>query len=135
MSFSNYLENKLLDHVFGGSVYTGPTNVFIGLSTTTPSDDGTGITEPSAQAGYGRVQVANTSATWETAITQTGKGYKTNKIDIEFDEAEDTWGEVTHFFITDGTNTLGFGRLVQAKSIYEGDIAKFPAGELSITLD
>ena len=56
MSFFDYLENKVLDHVVGKTAYTSPT-VYIGLSSTTPAEDGTSVTEPSAGA-YARVSTA-----------------------------------------------------------------------------
>lgn len=30
--FSDYLEKKLLDHVFGGSAYTSPATLYFGLA-------------------------------------------------------------------------------------------------------
>lgn len=55
-SFADHLENKLLDHVFGGGDYARPATLYIGLSTTTIADGGTNITEPSGN-GYARVAV------------------------------------------------------------------------------
>ena len=43
--FSDYLEDKVLDHVFGGSAYTAPGTLYVGLFTAAPSDTGGG-TEP-----------------------------------------------------------------------------------------
>lgn len=136
MSFSNYLEQKLLDHVFGGAPYSQPTTISIGLSTTSIGDDGVGITEPPLGYGYARVQVDNDSETWETATTADGKGHKTTKIDIEFAEAIDGgWGTITHFFIIAGSDVLGSGVLTTPKTINEGDVVRFKSGELIITLD
>jgi hypothetical protein len=36
MSFSNYLETKVLDHVFGATAYTAPATLYVGLYTATP---------------------------------------------------------------------------------------------------
>ena len=38
MSFSDLLENEILDHVFGANVYTSPATVWFGLSTADPGD-------------------------------------------------------------------------------------------------
>ena len=42
MSFSNYLETELLDHVFANNAYTSPSSVYVGLFTTSPAEDGSG---------------------------------------------------------------------------------------------
>lgn len=135
MSFTNYMEKKVLDHVFGGVDYTRPLTIEIGLSTTEINEDGTNITEPDVEDGYSQVQIDNDSDAWEDAETISEVGVKKNKIDIEFPEATGDWGLITHFFISDGTNIIGFGELTNGKEIGSGDIAKFRAGELQIKLD
>ena len=40
--FSDFLETKVLEHVFGGSAYTAPTTLHIALYTAAPSDSGGG---------------------------------------------------------------------------------------------
>ena len=135
MSFTNYLENSVLNHIFGGGDYSRSSTLQIGLSTTSITEDGTNITEPSG-GSYAKVQINNDANAWENAITDAGsKGKKTNKIEIEFPEATDNWGEIIQFFITDGTNVLGYGSLLPPRSILTGDTARFKAGELVITLD
>ena len=42
MSFSNYLETEILDHVFGGAAYTAPSTLYVALYTATPNDAGGG---------------------------------------------------------------------------------------------
>lgn len=146
MGFTNYLENKLLDHVFGGNTYTKPLTIEIGLSTTPLGDDGTGFTEPNDVA-YERIIVDNAiydpdleTGFWNAAETATGgehkgKGVKISAAPVEFPAAEEDWGTVTHFFITDGTNVLGAGELVKSKTVQEGDVVMFDPGDLVITLD
>ena len=51
-AFSDYLENKVLGHVFGGTAYTAPTTLYVALYTVAPSDTGGG-TEVSG-GGYAR---------------------------------------------------------------------------------
>jgi hypothetical protein len=41
-SKSNYLENKLLDHVYGGPDYPRPATVYVALFTAAPTDSGGG---------------------------------------------------------------------------------------------
>ena len=38
--FSDYLENKVVGHVFGGSAYTAPSTLYVALYTSAPSDTG-----------------------------------------------------------------------------------------------
>ena len=40
--FSDYLEDKVLDHVFGGTSYTAPGTLYVALFTAAPSDSGGG---------------------------------------------------------------------------------------------
>ena len=54
--FSDYWENKILDHIFGKGSYTPPT-IYVGLSTADPTDDGSGLAEPSGN-GYARKQTS-----------------------------------------------------------------------------
>ena len=37
---TNYLEDKIWNHVFGSTSYTKPTNWYVGLLTAAPSDSG-----------------------------------------------------------------------------------------------
>lgn len=130
-SFSDYLENELLDHVFGNGSYTPPTNVFVALSTADPTDDGSGIAEPGAGA-YARVSTAG--ADWNTAVA----GALDNANEITFPEATASWGTLTHFALFDaltGGNMLGHSSLTTSKAIGIGDTAKYAAGELDVTLD
>jgi hypothetical protein len=129
-SFSNYLENKLLDHLFGKASYTSPT-IYVGLSTADPLDDGSGLAEPSGN-GYARVQTA--AADWNAAVN----GLIDNANDITFPQATGSWGTITHFALFDaatGGNMLAHGALSQSKAINNGDTAKFAAGALDVSLD
>ena len=137
MSFTHYMENKILDHVFGGGNYARPANLQVGLSVTQIQDDGSGITEPAGEYGYARVLLPNDSESWQPAETDTseGRGMKTNKIAIEFPEATNDWGAITHFFLADGLDVIGHGTLANSKEIRSGDVARFREGELVITLD
>lgn len=129
-SFGNFWENEILDHVFGKGTYTPPT-IYVALSTADPTDDGSGMAEPSGN-GYARKQTA--AADWNAASA----GAIDNANAIEFPEATGSWGTITHFALFDaaiGGNMLGHGTLSQSKSVGSGDTVKFAAGELDVTLD
>lgn len=134
MSFADFLENELLDHVWGGAAYSAPATIYVGLSTTAPNDDGTNITEPSGGAGYTRVAVTNNLTNWPAAVG----GAKANGVAIDFNQATGSWGTVSHFFCADaasGGNILGSGVLSTSKTIDTGDSASFAIGDFDITLD
>jgi hypothetical protein len=129
-SFSNHWENAILDHLFGKGNYAPPV-IYIGLSTSDPTDSGAGLNEPSGN-GYSRVQTAETD--WSVA---TG-GLLDNVNPITFDAATGDWGTVTHFALFDTVsagNMLAYGALAQSKTISNGDTVRFASGDLSITLD
>jgi hypothetical protein len=129
-SFSDYLENELLDHLFGKGSYPPPT-IYVALSTANPLDDGSGLAEPSGN-NYARVQTAATD--WNAASS----GFIDNAAVIEFNEATGSWGNITHFALMDaasGGNLLVHGALSTSKSIGTGDTAEFAAGDLDISLD
>lgn len=126
MSFSNYLETELLDHVFAGNAYTSPSTVYVGLFTTNPDEDGSG-TEVSG-GSYAR-QAGTFSVTGNTATTTAA---------IEFPTATGTWGTVTHIGIYDAVsagNLLAYAALTTSKSIASGDVFRIPTGDIDITLD
>lgn len=132
-SFSNYTENKVLDHIVGKTAFTMPSTVAVALSTTVPTDAGN-VTEPS---GNGYARVITTGATWNASAD----GTISNAQDITFPEATGSWGTIVGFAIYDATtsgNMLVHGTLDQTKSIGAGDTAKFAGGTpgaLKIVLD
>jgi hypothetical protein len=131
-SKSDYLENKLLDHVLGNTAYTAPTTVYIALYTVAPTDSGGG-TEVSG-GSYARVAITNNTTNFPAA----SGGSKSNGTDITFPTATADWGTVVAFGIFDlstGGNLLYWATLTTSKSILNGDTAKFTAGNITITED
>lgn len=126
MSFSNFLETELLDHVFAGNAYTSPSAVYVGLFTTDPTDAGTG-TEVSG-GSYAR-QSASFVVSGNTATTDAA---------VEFPTATASWGSITHIGIFDAAtsgNLLAHSALDAAKTISSGDVLRIPTGDIDITLD
>lgn len=128
-NISNYLANALLNHIFGKGTYTPPTNIYVELSTTAPTDAGTNVTPPSG-GGYARKQTA--PADWNT-----GSGRIIDNANaIEFAEASASWGTLSHFALFDaasGGNFLGWGALTTPKAVDSGDTARFAAGDLNVS--
>lgn len=125
--FSNYLENKVLDHVLRNTSYTSPTTVYVGLFTTDPTDAGSG-TEVSG-GSYAR-QVLS--------VTTASGGIVTSSADVTFPQATAQWGTITHLGLLDAItsgNLLMHTALTTSKSIDNGDILKISSGNLTVTLD
>lgn len=129
-SFGNFWENEILDHLFGKGSYTPPT-IYVALSTADPTDDASGIAEPSGN-GYARVQTAG--ADWELAAS----GATQNANAITYAAATGSWGTLTHFALYDalsGGNMLAHGSLGAPQAITTDQIPRFVAGDLDVTLD
>ena len=127
--FSDYLEDKVLDHVFGGTAYTAPGTLYVGLYTAAPSDSGGG-TEVSG-GSYARKSMPAMTVSG-TSPTET-----TNGAAVEFVTATGSWGTVTHVGVFDAVTTgnlLGWAALTASKTVSSGDVFRFDAGDLDITL-
>jgi hypothetical protein len=126
-AISDFLENKLLDHVLRNTAYTQPATVYAALYTATPSDTGGG-TEVSGGA------YARTAVTFGAAAS----GSISNSADVTFPAATGNWGTVTHVGIFDAStagNLLFWGALTASKTINNGDQFKFLATKLVVSLD
>ena len=126
-SKSDYLENKVLDHVLGTTAMTSPADVYVGLYTVAPTDAGGG-TEVSGNA-YAREAVTFSSAS---------SGATANDAEVEFDTPTASWGTVVAFGIFDAATTgnlLYWGDLTVNKTIDTGDVVKFLVGDIDITED
>ena len=127
MSASNYLENKILDHVLGSSTLAQPSALYVALSTGSFNDDASG-TELSG-SGYSRKLV-----TFGTASS----GSISNNSAVEFDTATGDQGTISHFGIFDassGGNLLYHGAFSSSKVISTGDVLKISSGSLTVSLD
>jgi hypothetical protein len=125
--FTNYLENKLLDHVLRNVSYTSPTTVYVGLFTAGPTDTTSG-TEVSGGA-YAR-QILS--------VTTASDGIVTSSADVNFPQATANWGTITHIGLHDAItsgNLLMYTPLTTSKVIEADDILKINTGSLTVTLD
>lgn len=131
MNMSNYLEERVLNHIFRGVASTAPTNLYVALFLNNPTDAGTG-TEVSG-TGYVRKSI-----TFSAPVQVAGKAVIGNEADIEFAQAENNWGTITHAAVYDaltGGSMYYYGALNNPKEIQTNDILKVLAGELKLTLD
>lgn len=90
-------EALIADSQFGGGATTwAPATWFLGLSTTTPAEDGTGFSEPVGNA-YARVAITNNATNFPAATTSAGITTKQNGTKFTFANPTGNWGLVTHF--------------------------------------
>ena len=125
--FSDYLENKVLDHVLRNTSYTSPTTAYVGLFTSDPTDAGSG-TEVSG-GSYARQALS---------VTTASGGIVTSSADVTFPQATASWGTISHIGVLDALtsgNLLMHTPLTTAKTIDNGDILKISSGNLTVTLD
>ncbi len=134
-SFSNYAENKVLDHIVGKTAFTMPT-VYIALCTADPTDVGTGASMNEAADANSYARKSTAGSDWNAA----SGGSIDNALAIAFAVASGSWGTMTHFALVDsGThgagNMLAHGSLAGSITVVSGETVTFNAGDLSATLD
>jgi hypothetical protein len=125
--FTQYLENKLLDHVLNNTSFTSPTTVYVGLFTAAPTDTTSG-TEVSG-GSYAR-QVLS--------VSTASDGIVTSDSDITFPQATGNWGTIVALGVHDADssgNLLMYTDLTTSKTIETGDILKISTGSLTVSLD
>lgn len=128
-ALSDFLENKLLEHITGKASYAMPT-VHVALFTVAPTDSAAG-TEVTG-GGYSRK--ATTGASWNAAAN----GQIKNAVDLEWATASASWGSVVAIALMDaptGGNVLVYGTAQSAKTIESGDTYRISAGNLTLSLD
>lgn len=142
---SDYLENKIIDHVFRGRSFTAPTQLWVGLLTAAPTD-ASGGTEVSGGSYARATPGVNSDTAWKAtqggtpASASSGTGGQTsNPAALTFPAPTANWGVVTHFGIYDASsagNLLYWAALTVAKTINNGDAApSFAIDALTVTED
>ena len=127
-SFTDYTENKVLDHVTGKTSFTMP-SVWVALFTAAPSDTGGG-TECTG-GSYARKSTAGSD--WAAA----SGGATSNAAAITFVTPTGSWGTATHFALMDAStsgNMLAWAPLTTPQAIGTGNTVSFAIGDLDITL-
>lgn len=133
---SNYLENKVLDHVLGEGArdFTSPATLYLALfkengSTLSNLEAGTLTDEISTSGtGYGRQGVNFSAASGGTAATNGTVSWST---------ATASWGTVTAVAVMDAStsgNVLFYGNLTSSKPIDTGDTFQISSTNLTVSL-
>lgn len=126
--FSTYTENQIVNWMVGGEdMPTAHTNVYVALHDGDPTNSGT-ENEITADS-YDRVETT-ANGDW----TRTNNFFE-NAVKIEFPEATESWGDVSHFSLWDGPadtdNAISQSELANTRSIGEGDAPVFREGDLT----
>lgn len=123
-----YFLNCVMGNVFGSQTEPSlPTKYFVGLSSTQPREDGSGVTEP-AGGGYARVEIDSFAAPDHGTITNTES--------ISFEVATEDWGDaLTHYVIFDENGTLLLFDALEKSRIVQSDTQfYFKPSALTLTL-
>lgn len=129
-SITNYLEDGFLEHLCTTSALTSPTNLYLCLCTSDPTDAATGasMNECANSNNYAREAIAfNTAATRK--VVQNGA--------VTFNQASGSWGTVSHWAICDNItygsgNVLATGAFTTSKSIVNGNTPSVADAEIEV---
>jgi hypothetical protein len=132
--FSDHIIQKILNHVFGNTVYAPVTPQYFALFTALPNDAGNGGLEPST-GSYARLSKANDGALWQS--TSPGSGLKTNLAVLTFVTPTADWGTIVGVGIFEAASA---GNMIAFQSIpntpvLNGQAFVIPSGSLRITLN
>ena len=141
MGLSNYTRQALVNSLLGKTsnfgVLASAPSFFVGLSSTLPNPDGTGITEP-AGGGYARVDL--TSGHWGAA-TLADPSVSSSILLVTFPAPTADWlsGALlaygVYFDALTGGNFLHWGPVAAPRSVLNGDAAPaIPIGEQTLEL-
>lgn len=130
---TDYMEKKLLDHIFGQAAFTRPFALYLGLSTTAFADsDNTTTASAKELSGnaYARVRIDDISE-----YNTSGDDIR-NSSSIDFAEATGSWGNIGYWGIFDGNgssaNMLMHGSFSSATTVNSGDQFRISTGGLEI---
>lgn len=123
MPITKNYANSILSSLFSGA--------YIGLSTTLPSIDGSGVTEPLSSSGYNRVAASGASFT-------SSNGSITNNGYLYFPEASASWGTISYVCVFDGNSSSSrlryFGALTVAKEVEANSVPLFRPQSINISV-
>lgn len=137
---SDYLENKLIDHLFRSASFTRPALLYVALGRA--AADGS-FTELSG-GGYARISSTPLNTNWTatqggTSGASSGTGGATSNVGwMYFTAAVADWGaDITHYAIFDaasGGNMLIYGALTNPVLVYTGEQFRIPGSYLQVTI-
>lgn len=142
-NLSDYLENKLVDHLFRSISFAAPSTLYLALFTANPTDSTAGT--ECAGTGYARIAVAPGTTNWAntqasgTSASSGTTGTTSNLLTITFSASAGAgWGTITGFALCDASsagNELWYGALTVNKLINTGDVVDFQPGAITFQID
>jgi hypothetical protein len=134
---SNYLENKVLDHVLTATAYTQPGTRYLALFNNTSTNAATNL-----EAGTLTDEVSTSGTAYSrksVTFAAASSGTSATNATVTFDAATASWGTVTHVAVVDGAtagagNVLFWGAVTTSKTIDTGDTFQVTSGNLTISL-
>ena len=144
---SNYLENKILDHVlkFGngsltvgtGAGYAPPATLYLALFNNT---SGSAATNLEAGTLTDEVSTAGTAYARQTVtFAAASSGSSATNATVTFPTATANFGTITHVAVMDSDvegsgNVLFYGAVTTSKTIETGDTFQVSSGNLTVSL-
>ncbi len=124
---SDDLENKLVDHIMGGTTYTQPTNLYVALHTADPGE--TCVTSEVSGNGYARQL---------TTFAAASGGSTSNNSAESWTASGGNWGTISHFSIWDAVtagNCIAKDALTTSRVVNDGDTLNLATTALTFALD
>lgn len=137
-AMSDFLEDKIRGYIFRSGTFTQPTTLAVALITAATADADTGASSNEVANSNSYARTANNAGTGNWSAPDTTGGLTDNVGAITFPTATGSWGTVTNIRVVDSTtygsgNCLLHGALTASKTVGNGDVFKFNAGDLDIT--
>lgn len=123
MPKSNYLADKVNDHLHGVATFTAPSTMYLDAMSVLPTTSGGGTS-----TGFGRVALATNSTSWNASSGQ----ITTNAVVIDW--GTNTTGMVQTvvgiavYDASSGGNLLWFGSLTTIRAVNPGEDFSVPVG-------
>ena len=135
---SNFLENKVLDHVlrYSTAPYTAPTTLYVALF----KEQGSTLTNLEAGTLTDEISTSGTAYARQTiTFSAASSGTSTSSSTVTFPTATANFGTVTAIAIMDGAtagagNVLFYGNLTTSKLIESGDTFQISSTNLTVSL-
>jgi hypothetical protein len=132
---SNYLENKVLDHVLTATSYSPPATRYLALFNNTSGNAATNLeagtlTDETSTGGTSYSRQAVTFAAASSGTSQTNAT-------VTFPAATANWGTITHVAVMDASTAgevLFWGAVTTSKTIETGDTFQVSSGNLTVSL-
>lgn len=127
---SDYLEDKVLDHVLGNTAFTQPSNIYLALFT---ADTGLESNSPSAEISTSGTAYSRQAVSFGAASS----GSASTDATVTFSAATANWGTITHVAVMDAStsgNVLFYGAVTTSKTIESGDTFQVSSGNLTVSL-